>query len=78
MTGSLYANGSHLQVRAALTDQEGQKLHPEGVSTYIYVLVMSDEQTLLRTPSCSDDSVAHIIRGTIAHSREPHHGSQGG
>jgi ArsR family transcriptional regulator, zinc-responsive transcriptional repressor len=112
---------------------------PLQVSTYIYVLMMTDEQTLIRTaelfkalstpsrlrilrllsdqPSSvstlveatrlsqplvsqhlktlrgnnlvtvtrtgkealyalADDHVAHVIRDTIAHSREPHHGSQ--
>lgn len=114
-------------------------LHSCTVSTYIYVLMMTDEQTLIRTaemfkalstpsrlrilcllsdqPSSvstlveatrlsqplvsqhlktlrgnnlvtvtrtgrealyalTDEHVAHVIRDTIAHSREPHHGGQ--
>ena len=119
--------------------REGGPLCAHFLSTYIYVLMMTDEQTLIRTaelfkalstpsrlrilcllsdqPSSvstlveatrlsqplvsqhlktlrgnnlvtvtrtgrealyalADDHVAHVIRDTIAHSREPHQGSQ--
>lgn len=60
---------------------ETTKLSQPLVSQHLKTLRGNNLVTVTRTGrealySLSDDHVAHVIRDTIAHSREPHHGSQ--
>ena len=60
---------------------EATKLSQPLVSQHLKTLRGNNLVTVTRTGrealyALSDDHVAHVIRDTIAHSREPHHSSQ--
>lgn len=60
---------------------EATRLSQPLVSQHLKTLRGNNLVTVTRTGrealyALADDHVAHVIRDTIAHSREPHHGSQ--